>query len=225
MIYIMSDLHGEYEQFIKMLEKINFSNDDTLYILGDIFDRGERPLDIIDYIRRPENNNIKMIMGNHEAFYLETLEDDLNFYLWIENGGLSTFNQLKEKDKEYIDSLTNFIKGLPLYDIVGNYILVHAGVNLPQNVDGLFVDEIMNSQTKDDLIWDRRFVKSDKYIEGYTVICGHTPTINREGYKGKMSKIKHSKGKIMIDCGAFYKEYNGRLGCLRLDDMKEFYID
>ena len=225
MIYVMSDLHGEYEQFIEMLEKINFSSEDTLYILGDVFDRGKKPLDIIDYIRKPENNNIRMILGNHEAFYLETLNDEHNLYLWLNAGGTSTYKQLEEKDDEYIDSLVEFIKGLPLYEIVDNYILVHAGINLPQNVDGLFVKEIMNAQRKDDLIWDRTFIKSDKYIEGYTVVCGHTPTINKEDYEGKMSKIKHSKGKIMIDCGAFYKEYNGRLGCLRLDDMKEFYID
>lgn len=34
MIYAMSNLHGCYYKYIKMLEKINFSNNDTLYILG-----------------------------------------------------------------------------------------------------------------------------------------------------------------------------------------------
>ena len=40
MIYAMSDLHGCYDKYTKMLEKINFSDNDTLYILGDIVDRG-----------------------------------------------------------------------------------------------------------------------------------------------------------------------------------------
>ena len=39
-IYVLSDLHGHYNIFIKMLEKINFSDDDVLYILGDCCDRG-----------------------------------------------------------------------------------------------------------------------------------------------------------------------------------------
>ena len=68
MIYVMSDLHGEYDKFINMLNKIEFSSKDTLYILGDVLDRGEKSLEIIDYIRRPENNNIKLLMGNHEQF-------------------------------------------------------------------------------------------------------------------------------------------------------------
>ena len=33
-IYAMSDLHGCYDKYIKMLEKISFSDSDTLYILG-----------------------------------------------------------------------------------------------------------------------------------------------------------------------------------------------
>ena len=41
MIYAMSDLHGCYEKYIKMLDKINFSDSDTLYILGDVVDRGD----------------------------------------------------------------------------------------------------------------------------------------------------------------------------------------
>ena len=40
MIYVMSDIHGCYEKYLKMLNKIKFSSDDTLYILGDVVDRG-----------------------------------------------------------------------------------------------------------------------------------------------------------------------------------------
>ena len=44
MIYVMSDLHGQYNAFLKMLELINFTDEDELYILGDIIDRGPNPL-------------------------------------------------------------------------------------------------------------------------------------------------------------------------------------
>ena len=40
MTYVMSDLHGEYEKFLRMLEVIGFTDDDELYILGDVIDRG-----------------------------------------------------------------------------------------------------------------------------------------------------------------------------------------
>ena len=53
--YVMSDLHGEYDKFIKMLTKISFSDNDKLIIIGDIFDRGEKPLQILDYIINKDN--------------------------------------------------------------------------------------------------------------------------------------------------------------------------
>ena len=36
----MSDIHGEYGKYIQMLNKIGFSDSDTLYIIGDVIDRG-----------------------------------------------------------------------------------------------------------------------------------------------------------------------------------------
>ena len=38
MIYVMSDLHGCYDKYERMLKKISFSKDDILYILGDVVD-------------------------------------------------------------------------------------------------------------------------------------------------------------------------------------------
>lgn len=38
--YVMSDIHGEVDRVHAMLEKIQFSPDGTLYILGDVIDQG-----------------------------------------------------------------------------------------------------------------------------------------------------------------------------------------
>ena len=54
-IYVLSDLHGHYDIFIKMLEKINFCEDDTLFILGDCCDRGPDSLKIYLYIQKFKN--------------------------------------------------------------------------------------------------------------------------------------------------------------------------
>ena len=47
MIYIMSDIHGLYDRYKAMLEKINFNDEDKLYILGDVIDRGDKSFDIL----------------------------------------------------------------------------------------------------------------------------------------------------------------------------------
>ena len=40
MHYVIADPHGEYGRFLRMLTEIAFSAEDTLYILGDVVDRG-----------------------------------------------------------------------------------------------------------------------------------------------------------------------------------------
>ena len=41
MIYVMSDIHGSRRRFDAVMEQIKLTDEDTLYILGDVIDRGE----------------------------------------------------------------------------------------------------------------------------------------------------------------------------------------
>ena len=52
-IYALSDLHGHYEILLAMLEKIRFDSSDTLYILGDCNDRGEKAMEIYQSFSAP----------------------------------------------------------------------------------------------------------------------------------------------------------------------------
>ena len=40
MIYADSDIHGDYSKYRALLEEVSFQSQDTLYILGDVIDRG-----------------------------------------------------------------------------------------------------------------------------------------------------------------------------------------
>lgn len=66
--YVMSDIHGCYDGFIKLLELINFTDEDKMYILGNVIDRGPSSLNIVDYIMI--RKNVTLILGNHEKMYI-----------------------------------------------------------------------------------------------------------------------------------------------------------
>ena len=113
--------------------------------------------------------------------------------------------------------MLDYIYGLPLFlDIEMNgkrYRLVHGKSPTPKQ-------EYYTSKEKlrSIAVWDR-VMPGDTGPEEMTVIFGHTPT---EYYQHcDPPKIWHGKNLIGIDCGAAY--FDGRLACLRLDDMKEFY--
>ena len=72
MIYAMSDIHGQYEQFRNLMEQIRFRKEDTLYILGDVVDRGPEPMKILKYM--VTHSNIIPIIGNHEVMALPNLK-------------------------------------------------------------------------------------------------------------------------------------------------------
>ena len=47
MIYVMSDIHGSRRRFDAVMEQIKLTDEDTLYILGDVIDRGEHGVELL----------------------------------------------------------------------------------------------------------------------------------------------------------------------------------
>ena len=73
MIYCISDVHGEYDLFERLLSKIGFSNDDVMYICGDVIDKGKQSLKVAK--RVASMPNVHTILGNHEH-HLEPCQSD-----------------------------------------------------------------------------------------------------------------------------------------------------
>lgn len=70
MIYVTSDLHGyPLEKYKKLLDNAKFSQDDFLYLLGDVIDRnGDGGVAMLCWLL--EQPNVQLILGNHEAMLL-----------------------------------------------------------------------------------------------------------------------------------------------------------
>ena len=50
MTYVMSDIHGNAIRFNSIMEQIDLRPEDTLYVLGDVLDRGPQGIKIIEDI-------------------------------------------------------------------------------------------------------------------------------------------------------------------------------
>ena len=71
MIYVLSDIHGNMENFKSILKQIDLQPEDTLYVLGDVIDRYPDGIKIIRMIMAMPN--VKMLLGNHEYMMLVAL--------------------------------------------------------------------------------------------------------------------------------------------------------
>ena len=216
--YVLSDLHGQYNKFMDMLKLIKFNDNDKMYILGDIFDRGPDPLKILDYVIC--RKNIDFIPGNHEYMFLE-FYNTYDARLWSYNGGKTTMTQLMKRGEDYLKALYDYLTKLPLVKVHDKFILTHAGLYLPKNQNQYTLQEILSLQNAEFNLWSRSNINNERQYKDYTVICGHTPTLYVDPDQDQMSIVRR-KGTIYIDCGATFSD--GRLACLRLEDNKEFYI-
>lgn len=232
--YVMSDLHGNYRSYKAMLEKINFSDVDMLYILGDILDRGPNPIKIIlDLMERP---NVEVIAGNHcvmamECFKFlmqEITEDSISninedmvekLLNWQQNGSISTTDEFHKCDKRTQREIIEFISEFELYDEVEvngkTYIMVHAGL------ENFKPDKPMWEYDLDELVWKRQDYDM-KYFDDKYIVTGHTPTMLIDNNPNP-GYIYQANNNIAIDCGCSFP--GGRLGCLRLNDMEEYYVE
>ncbi len=70
--YLLSDVHGQYNAYKKILDKIHFSENDFLYVLGDAIDRGPEGIRLIQDIMNREN--VELLLGNHECMLLNAME-------------------------------------------------------------------------------------------------------------------------------------------------------
>lgn len=231
--YVISDIHGCYDAYKEMLEKIHFSENDMLYVLGDVLDRGPHPIRIIqDLMRRP---NVVCLAGNHEYMALECLQfllqeittenlDRLDAHMlekllnWQQNGSVTTTDEFHKLDYAARRSVIDFISEFELYEEVhigdNVYLLVHAGL-------GNFApDKEMWEYELDELIWERPDYGTAYYSDKY-VITGHTPTMAIEA-NPRPGYIYRANNHIAIDCGA---GFGGRLGCLCLETGEEFYVE
>lgn len=220
MVYCMSDIHGELDRWKETLSLIQFSDADTLYVLGDVIDRKPMGIDILqDIMRRP---NVHMILGNHEQMMLDAFWSGNNYdarRLWSMNGGGNTYRTMMYKvSTEERLRILRFIQELP------DHLEIEVNGRQFYLVHGYPGHDTVNR------IWDRpEPPPSEPLIPGMTVICGHTCTywmnLYVEGYDEEAPfEIFYAPGLIDIDCGCGNVTDQRRLACLRLDDMKEFYV-
>ena len=110
MIYVVSDIHGCYDQYIALLQKIDLTSQDVLYVLGDVLDRGPAPIKVLqDMMKR---SNVFTILGNHDfvaAVCLKELSkqiteeslDSLDKNIlgvisdWLSDGGAATLKEFR----------------------------------------------------------------------------------------------------------------------------------
>lgn len=224
--YVMSDIHGEADRFHAMLEKIQFSPEDTLYILGDVVDRGPDGISLLKEIMKMPN--AVMLLGNHEYMMLQYMSpsaSETDIRRWNRNGNAPTLASYHRLENEEQRKILGYLRALPTHlEVTVNgtkFYLVHGfpGANVH------------------DEVWGRPTLKTPNPVPEHQLIIGHTPVqylIESEKEqllfekdleaRGEHLRVTHTPGFIDIDCGCGHSLPIKALACLRLEDMEGYYI-
>ncbi len=226
MIYVISDIHGEYDLFIKLLRKINFSSADEMIICGDVIDKGQDSVKLLQLIKSMPN--CRCIIGNHEFEFLK------KYWAIMQNSPedfdevLKTLQGYFSYDGKLLDWETvDWLESLPYYIEEKDFICVHAGVPLTQDNRLLPLAQASSEQ----LVYDRCFKEPNVApLTDKCIFFGHTPTsyisddskIIRYKWANRSTKTIRDYCKIHLDLGVWL---HGVLGCFCVDTCKEFYVD
>ena len=131
---IIGDIHSRYEKLMTVLEKASYDpGSDILYSVGDFCDRGEQPVETLEYLMGL-GNSFRPVLGNHDAwleYWLYRKKFDLD---WIAgNGGDITLRKLSSQPAEWIDRLKDWFSRIPLVRFDENNIIIHGGI--PDGMD------------------------------------------------------------------------------------------
>lgn len=72
--YIFGDLHGCFDEFTKLLKKVNFDeHKDELMVVGDLIGRGPKPLktlNLLMQLKKDHKDTVHYVLGNHDLNFL-----------------------------------------------------------------------------------------------------------------------------------------------------------
>lgn len=231
MTYVVSDLHGDHAAFQNLLKKIEFTDDDILYVVGDIVDYGEDSMELLCEISMMPN--VYAVVGDHDLKALRMLSafDKMSkngeaptpefaeeMSRWVKDeGGAPTLAGFRELSDEMREGVLDFLAEMTYYEELTvndeTFLMIHAGLK------NFSPDREIDDYEVDELLFEPIDVDAE-YYEDKTLVVGHVPTCDLP--EGDEGRIYYGNGSICMDCGV---EKGHPLGCLCLETLKEYYSD
>ncbi|NJO90182.1 MAG: serine/threonine protein phosphatase [Chloroflexia bacterium] len=210
--FVIPDIHGHFDEFKAVLDKISLTKSDQLFLLGDYIDRGPKVKELLDEIILLIENGYSVfpLRGNHEDMcwqaHLKDYDEEtlkLPGYKW----GKDIIDGARKIFPEYV----SLISQLPYYYELDNFFIVHAGFDFSAPAPFTeYKSMLWNCNTSEDI----------KHLNGKTLIHGHVKRPINE----IRNSIKNRTQIIALDNSVYTKNSNeyGNLLCLNLDSFELF---
>lgn len=210
--FIVSDLHGCYDEFMDFLVHLNFNTSkDRMFCCGDLVDRGPKSLECLQLL---EARWFYSVRGNHEQLMIDSLMYHKDSSLWRENGGEWGYPRGIREREDIVSFIKMVEPYLPYIIVVGNgtnrFNIVHAEMTFTPDISDADLDSLeWDEYASESLIWGRDIIQGHPapHSENLsTTYVGHTPlenvvTIGKQVYidggivfGDKLHVVEHKSG-------------------------------
>ena len=248
MHYVIGDVHGCYDEMMRVLAKIEAKDPEAvIYFLGDFIDRGPEVWKVLTWAMEhiTPDGKYRSVRGNHEDMIREWYED---WKLWYEcakgtdreaeweepKTKYDFYDRLKERDMltpKKLEPILNFICSLPNNRRV--VVTSPMGKEMIYRIAHAWHYQYENISLEDQRyanLWERNLCGNTN--SGEVIAHGHTPNLPDTYYMvsaedaGKICYEERSNS-INVDGGCCYQEYMPDVPCMLcgicLETLEEFY--
>ncbi len=227
---IIGDVHGCYDELVKLLKELNYSFEYEEYdlinfgikvwhpegrkalFLGDLVDRGPKTPQVLKLVMSMvQDGSALCVPGNHDAKLLKKLKGS---NVQLKHGLAESIEQLSAETPEFVTKVKDFLEGLVSHYVLdgGNLVVAHAGLKeeMQGRGSGAVRTFCMYGETTgetDEFGLPVRYNWASDYKGKAMVVYGHTPIPNPQW----LNKT------ICIDTGCVF---GGKLTALRYPEKK-----
>ena len=237
--FVVSDIHGFYDEFIDALNKAGFDKNNKNHWLvscGDEFDRGEKSVKVMNFLTNLERKIL--IRGNHMQLLEELCMRGFPYSYDKSNGTVRTVQDISGKYSAYdfaeacditFKKTARYRELLVNYFETKNYIFVHSWIVV--NKVGIDTYEYRQDwRNSSDEEWENAMwvnpydmAKQDLNKTGKTIVFGHFHTSYQWAKDGKCSEFGedaifesyYGKNYIGIDSAV---AYTNKINVIVLED-------
>lgn len=231
-LIFISDIHGDIHLFKNALKEAKFSDNDELFIIGDMIEKGDFKDNLVmlrEMLSLSKQPNVHLMAGNCDEIFRFILPplDKKRFLFYALNRQRSVINDLAEElnytlsEQMDIDAFVMMIneKYPEFYEFIDQLsdvlfindklVLVHGGILDIQNIPHNAIDVL----------------KFDRFLEiskpqPIPMIVGHYPTRNYRSDISNVNPIFDSRKNIISIDGGNHVVKGGQLNVVMLDNLE-----
>lgn len=186
-VIVISDIHANLKLFKNLLQKVDYSEEDYLFINGDLCEKGPNSLEVVQFVRAlsEQSTNVYVTKGNCDVVHRSVFHGSKGILSYMNRQQHSILNEMLTNYRKTLDDFASleelahfyhhfyheeidWIESLPIAYETDDFIIIHAGIENRVNWKETAEEFALSTQ---------EFYKQEHQTDKIAIV-GHWPVVN-----------------------------------------------